>query len=90
MIDSLSISSSTEEFNSTYIKESISIQCCLCTNFKKLISIEISGESPVGLICWCEILESTNAFFLTCRILYSHECMLNCCVHSKMFEDTVL
>lgn len=45
---------------------------------KRFIFIEIFGESPIGLICWDEIVKSTNCLFLICDILHNHECMTYC------------
>lgn len=45
---------------------------------KRLIFKETFGESPIGLVCWDEILKSTNCLFLICDILHNHECMFYC------------
>lgn len=45
---------------------------------KRFIFKETFGESPIGLVCWDEILKSTNCLFLICDILHNHECTFYC------------
>lgn len=45
---------------------------------KRFIFKETFRESPIGLVCWDEILKSTNCLFLICDILHNHECTFYC------------
>lgn len=63
---------------------------------KRFIFIEIFGESPIGLICWDEIVKSTNCLFLICDILHNHECMtysyliVKCSLKTQCLEEDSL
>lgn len=54
----------------------------------RFIFTEIYGESPIGLVCWYEILKSTSCLLLICKVSHSHECMVYCCFILKCFLKT--